>query len=331
MRFTRQELYALVWEKSTVQLAREFGISDRGLAKICARHIIPRPTVGYWRLVEVDRQPKRPKLPPIKDGALETVDITPVRRNDPEVFFHSDVRGSREALELITRELRERAAIREYVHLINVAGAWIRPADVERTIVILTRIVSSLEASSETFAITKDAFVIRRNSDELSFRLSSHAEATFSFHLTPIEGFKWARPNWAENERVQFEDMLSHIMYACSQLLFRLEDRRIVPAGIAAREQHWRFESMRARREEDRMRFVKDLVGKHAEAVKWRIWIADARTLIDDQNTHFERMIAWAASNLMRLEAEIDVQKIEKLCSDRMLFPSQQEDPLGSA
>ncbi len=39
--FTRQELYDLVWLDPISTLSTEFGISDRGLGKLCARNDIP--------------------------------------------------------------------------------------------------------------------------------------------------------------------------------------------------------------------------------------------------------------------------------------------------
>jgi len=47
-RLTRKELYEKVWSQSVSSLAKEMGISDVGLAKICKRHNIPRPGLGYW-------------------------------------------------------------------------------------------------------------------------------------------------------------------------------------------------------------------------------------------------------------------------------------------
>ena len=42
-RVTRDELYALVWQKPTSRVAEEFGISGNGLAKICDRLDVPYP------------------------------------------------------------------------------------------------------------------------------------------------------------------------------------------------------------------------------------------------------------------------------------------------
>ncbi len=47
IRFTRVELYEKVWSKSMSSLAKEWGISDVGLAKICKPYNIPRPDLGY--------------------------------------------------------------------------------------------------------------------------------------------------------------------------------------------------------------------------------------------------------------------------------------------
>lgn len=45
---TREDLYKLVWEKSMVQVAADYGVSDVALAKLCKRLNVPRPYLGYW-------------------------------------------------------------------------------------------------------------------------------------------------------------------------------------------------------------------------------------------------------------------------------------------
>lgn len=44
----REELYALVWDRPMTRLAKEFGLSDVALHKICRKHEIPTPPLGYW-------------------------------------------------------------------------------------------------------------------------------------------------------------------------------------------------------------------------------------------------------------------------------------------
>jgi hypothetical protein len=96
--FTREELYKLIWEKPATILAKEFGISDVGLAKICKRLGIPRPQRGYWRLVEVGRKPTVPRLPPPRKGD-PTLAVIHSQRPRAELAAKDLA-----VLELITRE-----------------------------------------------------------------------------------------------------------------------------------------------------------------------------------------------------------------------------------
>jgi hypothetical protein len=73
---TRSELYEKVWSTPMRTLAKEFGISDVGLAKICRKHHVPLPGIGHWRRIETGHVPKRTPLPPIQQGQRETISIT---------------------------------------------------------------------------------------------------------------------------------------------------------------------------------------------------------------------------------------------------------------
>ena len=48
MELTRQQLYEMVWAEPVTRVAAKVGLSDRGLAKLCARYDIPVPGRGYW-------------------------------------------------------------------------------------------------------------------------------------------------------------------------------------------------------------------------------------------------------------------------------------------
>jgi hypothetical protein len=56
-------------------LAKEFGLSDVGLAKICEKHHIPRPPVGHWVRVRLGQETEKTPLPEIDDPKLEIVTI----------------------------------------------------------------------------------------------------------------------------------------------------------------------------------------------------------------------------------------------------------------
>jgi hypothetical protein len=63
MAFTRKELYDLVWCEPMIRLARRYGLSDVGLAKVCREYDIPRPPRGYWAKKRVGRTSRQTRLP----------------------------------------------------------------------------------------------------------------------------------------------------------------------------------------------------------------------------------------------------------------------------
>jgi hypothetical protein len=60
---SREELFALVWERPTSEIATELGISDVALAKLCKRQQVPKPPRGYWARVQAGQTPRQPPLP----------------------------------------------------------------------------------------------------------------------------------------------------------------------------------------------------------------------------------------------------------------------------
>ena len=63
MEKSRFELYKLVWAKPMTHLAKELGLSDVGLRKICVKFGIPLPQRGYWSRLQFGKQDPRPELP----------------------------------------------------------------------------------------------------------------------------------------------------------------------------------------------------------------------------------------------------------------------------
>jgi ankyrin repeat protein len=62
-RYNREELYEKTWSKPMQLLAKEYGISDVGLAKVCRKLAIPVPGRGYWAKKAAGKPvPKRPQL-----------------------------------------------------------------------------------------------------------------------------------------------------------------------------------------------------------------------------------------------------------------------------
>ena len=59
---SREDLYELVWSKPMVELAKDFAMSDVGLAKRCRKLGIPVPGRGYWARVAAGQAPRQPTL-----------------------------------------------------------------------------------------------------------------------------------------------------------------------------------------------------------------------------------------------------------------------------
>jgi hypothetical protein len=85
IRWERQKLYEEVWSKPLRVLAKEFGLSDVGLAKICKKMNIPTPGLGYWTRVRCGQTIERTPLPIMKESIeLVTQVAAAPPQNSPE-------------------------------------------------------------------------------------------------------------------------------------------------------------------------------------------------------------------------------------------------------
>lgn len=73
LKLTRNELYRMVWDRPTVQVSAELGISDVMVGKICKRMNVPKPPLGYWRRKETGNYVTIAPLPAATDGTISTV------------------------------------------------------------------------------------------------------------------------------------------------------------------------------------------------------------------------------------------------------------------
>lgn len=84
-RFTRAEFYELVWSKPMTHLAKEFGLSDVALHKVCRKHDIPNPPLGWWAKKAAGKKVERIPLPKLEPGVSDTIVIAGGElRNEPE-------------------------------------------------------------------------------------------------------------------------------------------------------------------------------------------------------------------------------------------------------
>src|SRR6185437_1000922 len=73
--FTREQFYELVWAKPMTHLAKEFAISDVALHKICKKHGIPNPPLGWWAKKTAGKKVRQIPLPEAKLGASDRITI----------------------------------------------------------------------------------------------------------------------------------------------------------------------------------------------------------------------------------------------------------------
>lgn len=61
---TREQLYDLLWAKPATEIAKELGVSDVWVGKVCKRANIPKPALGYWQKIAAGKVMKKIPLPP---------------------------------------------------------------------------------------------------------------------------------------------------------------------------------------------------------------------------------------------------------------------------
>lgn len=95
--FTREEFYLLVWSKPLTHLAKEFALSDVALHKICKKHDIPHPPLGWWAKKAAGKEVTQTPLPPLTDKVLAQITIAAGElRAEPEL-----IAGAREKARIL--------------------------------------------------------------------------------------------------------------------------------------------------------------------------------------------------------------------------------------
>ena len=73
--FQREQLYEEIWSVPILQLAKQYGLSDVGLAKICTKMKIPRPPRGYWAKRSYGQPTTRPILRPASEDTPTEITV----------------------------------------------------------------------------------------------------------------------------------------------------------------------------------------------------------------------------------------------------------------
>ena len=95
---SREALYIKVWETPTVKLAKEFGVSDVAVGKMCKKLDIPKPPLGYWRKVQTGQKKIIPPLSKPKEKIQTGVWIYP-RSEERTLKFEEEYKEQTLAVE----------------------------------------------------------------------------------------------------------------------------------------------------------------------------------------------------------------------------------------
>lgn len=85
IKFTRENLYKMVWERPVLAIAKEIGVSDVAVAKACRKAGIPLPIRGHWAIVKSGKVMKVPPLPKPKPDQSDSVWFTVLENPVPKL------------------------------------------------------------------------------------------------------------------------------------------------------------------------------------------------------------------------------------------------------
>jgi len=217
-KLTREELYALVWDRPMTKLAKEFGLSDVALHKICHKHDVPTPPAGYWAKKAHGKPVTNTPLPnkPRADGRHQIIIHEGASSVESEAAavararVHEAINGQPERvvgqpedpilLRTIARLSKAKADKSGFVRVEgkSVITVAVRPESASRAQHILELLVSSAQAAGITLVEGDQGVVWNAEGEEVPFDL---AEVADRVEHVPTEAELKAVTKWeAERE-----------------------------------------------------------------------------------------------------------------------------------
>lgn len=124
----REALYEEVWSTPMRKLAEQYGISDRGLAKICTKLHVPRPGRGYWAKLRHGKMVRQTPLPLLKKGQSTEHTLIPEARRYRSVRKKDDPRTQEVLAEVHSIDLRVRDTLHDSHPLVRKTSQVLRNA-----------------------------------------------------------------------------------------------------------------------------------------------------------------------------------------------------------
>ena len=90
IKIERTVLYDKIWSKPMTEIAKEYEVSDKAIAKICDKLKIPVPGLGYWRKIETGNKVEKLPLPDIPPDS-PTVHYISKQEPDYQLIIPDDI------------------------------------------------------------------------------------------------------------------------------------------------------------------------------------------------------------------------------------------------
>ena len=188
--FTREQFYELVWSKPITHLAKEFVISDVAIHKICKKHGIPNPPLGWWAKKAAGKKVKQTPLPEAVPGTASRITIAGADLGGES----STLATAREQARILASEGSDEEAAPPHpivdrtvaklskekpstIGLVAVAGAGlvkceIAPQSIERLAVILPRIVRATSLQGFQLVAGEGAARFKSETEVIDFSIT---------------------------------------------------------------------------------------------------------------------------------------------------------------
>jgi hypothetical protein len=102
-RLTRKEFYDLVWSKPITHIAKDFGLSDVAIHKICKKHDIPNPPLGWWAKKAHGKAVVQTPLPTSDNDVSDIITIVEGNR----LHESDDLKAAREQARIVASNLAD--------------------------------------------------------------------------------------------------------------------------------------------------------------------------------------------------------------------------------
>lgn len=341
----REELYQLVWAKPGTVLAKEFGMSDVGLAKVCKKLKVPRPYRGYWQLLEAGRKVAIPPLPPARKGDPLRATLSPdyyrlnFKPQDPNVLIrleaeslpenriritenldspHRLVRNTRTLLNKGQRDDTGRLVCRQISEHRQPLNVTVSKPVLPRALLIMDALVKALEARDCKVEIKDRQTVCFVGEIEIAFSLWEQLKRT---EREPTEKEKrepWRFERWQYTPTGELvftlEEWFAERKNWRDGKKKRLEDQlNDIVAGVFLAAEKLRVREIERKEDEQR----------RLEAEQRRTEMERERKIQEERRNQIDAMVAsWVKSTHLR--------QFLQACENLMLLEGKNPDPAGA-